>query len=139
MIDVLNSDLAAPAFDWFVAAFMGPRNFGIQHEGSPFKAPRKVFKTLRNVRSKFRATYQRTTKKGQRMAWLTLADGTAAIECSLFPNAYERLGQTGQAQSSLREGAFLVARGRVARIASGAVTTRACNSFAACVRALSAD
>src|SRR6266852_8835144 len=66
-------------------------------------------------RSKFRATYQRTTKKGERMAWLTLADGTAAIECSLFPNAYERLGQTGQAQSSLREGAFLVARGRVAQ------------------------
>ena len=49
------------------------------------------------------------------MAWLTLADGTAAIECSLFPNAYERLGQSVQAQSSLREGGFIVARGRVAQ------------------------
>ena len=49
------------------------------------------------------------------MAWLTLADGTGAIECAVFPNAYERLVETSQAQSSLREGAFVVARGRVAQ------------------------
>jgi len=66
-------------------------------------------------RSKFGATYQRTTKKGEKMAWLTLADGTGAIECAVFPNAYERLAETSQAQSSLREGAFVVARGRVAQ------------------------
>jgi len=94
---------------------MEPRNFAIQYEGSPFKPLRKVFRTLRKVGSKFRATYQRTTKKGERMAWLTLADGTGAIECAVFPNAYERLAETSQGQSSLREGAFLVARGRVAQ------------------------
>ena len=48
------------------------------------------------------------------MAGLTLADGTGAIECAVFPNAYERLSETSQEQSSLREGAFVVARGRVA-------------------------
>ena len=63
------------------------------------------------IRSKFRATSQRTTKKGERMAWLTLADGTGAVEAAVFPAAYGRNGIA----SALREGAFLVARGRLAQ------------------------
>jgi len=53
----------------------------------------------------------RTTKKGERMAWLTLADGTGAVEAAVFPVAY---GKSGIA-NALREGAFLVARGRLAQ------------------------
>jgi DNA polymerase III alpha subunit len=86
-----------------------------RHSAGAFNKSCKVFRTSRKGRSKFRATYQRTTKKGEKMAWLTLADGTGAIECAVFPNAYERLAETSQAQSSLREGAFVVARGRVAQ------------------------
>src|SRR5260370_13416499 len=74
----------------------------------PDKAPASVGAIVTNLRL-------RTTKKGEKMAWLTLADGTGAIECAVFPNAYERLAETSQAQSSLRERAFLVARGRVAQ------------------------
>jgi DNA polymerase III alpha subunit len=57
----------------------------------------------------------RTTKKGEKMAWLTLTDPTGAIEAAVFPNAYERLGQSDYGESPLREGAFLVARGRLAQ------------------------
>src|SRR4029079_15066877 len=53
----------------------------------------------------------RQTKKGEQMAWLTLTDGTGAIECAIFPNAYARLGQP---TAMLREGAFLVAYGKLA-------------------------
>jgi DNA polymerase-3 subunit alpha len=53
----------------------------------------------------------RQTKKGEQMAWLTLTDGTGAIECAIFPNAFERLGQP---TALLREGAFLVATGKLA-------------------------
>jgi len=53
----------------------------------------------------------RTTKKGEPMAWLVLSDGTAGLECAVFPVAYQKLN----GQSVLREGAFLVARGRLAR------------------------
>ncbi|MBV9600975.1 MAG: exodeoxyribonuclease VII large subunit [Chloroflexi bacterium] len=53
----------------------------------------------------------RQTKKGEQMAWLTLTDGTGAIECAIFPNAYARLGQT---TAPLREGAFVVANGKLA-------------------------
>ena len=53
----------------------------------------------------------RQTKKGEQMAWLTLTDGTGAIECAIFPNAYARLGQP---TALLREGAFLVAYGKLA-------------------------
>ena len=53
----------------------------------------------------------RQTKKGEQMAWLTLTDGTGAIECAIFPNAYARLGQP---TALLREGAFIVANGKVA-------------------------
>ena len=74
----------------------------------PDKAPASVGAIVTSLRL-------RTTKKGEKMAWLTLADGTGAIECAVFPNAYERLAETSQAQSSLREGAFVVARGRVAQ------------------------
>jgi DNA polymerase III alpha subunit len=35
----------------------------------------------------------RQTKKGEQMAWLTLTDGTGAIECAIFPNGFARLGQ----------------------------------------------
>jgi DNA polymerase III alpha subunit len=45
------------------------------------------------------------------MAWLTLTDGTGAIECAIFPNAFSRLGQP---TALLREGAFLVANGKLA-------------------------
>ena len=53
----------------------------------------------------------RQTKKGEQMAWLTLTDGTGAIECAIFPNAYARLGQ---ASAPLREGMFVVASGKLA-------------------------
>ncbi len=45
------------------------------------------------------------------MAWLTLSDGTGAIECAIFPNAYARLGH---ASAPLREGMFVVASGKLA-------------------------
>ena len=53
----------------------------------------------------------RQTKKGEEMAWLSIADPSGSVECGLFPNAYQRLGQP---TVLLREGAFLVARGRLA-------------------------
>jgi DNA polymerase III alpha subunit len=53
----------------------------------------------------------RQTKKGEQMAWLTLTDGTGAIESAIFPRAFAHLGQPA---SMLREGAFLVATGKVA-------------------------
>ena len=49
------------------------------------------------------------------MAWSTLAHATGAIEAAVIPNGYERLGQAEHGESSLREGAFLVARGRLAQ------------------------
>jgi DNA polymerase-3 subunit alpha len=52
----------------------------------------------------------RTTKKGERMAWLTLADATGAVEAAVFPRAYDKSGIA----AALREGAFLVVRGRLA-------------------------
>ena len=45
------------------------------------------------------------------MGWLVLSDGTAGLECAVFPAAYQKLN----GPSVLREGAFLVARGRLAR------------------------
>jgi DNA polymerase III alpha subunit len=81
----------------------------------PFKAVRNLFKTPREVRSKFRATYQRMTKRGEKMAWLTLADATGAIEAAVFPQAFARLADSGDGESPLREGAFLVARGRLSQ------------------------
>ena len=52
----------------------------------------------------------RQTKKGEEMAWLSISDASGSVSCALFPNAYQRLGQP----AVLREGAFLVARGRLA-------------------------
>jgi DNA polymerase-3 subunit alpha len=52
----------------------------------------------------------RTTKKGEPMAWLTLSDGTGGLECAVFPSAFAQLDGT----DVLREGAFVVARGRLA-------------------------
>jgi DNA polymerase-3 subunit alpha len=57
----------------------------------------------------------RLTKKGEKMAWLTLADATGAIEAAVFPQAFARLDDTPGCESPLREGAFLVARGRVSQ------------------------
>jgi DNA polymerase-3 subunit alpha len=53
----------------------------------------------------------RTTKKGEPMAWIVISDGTAGLECAVFPAAYGKLN----APSVLREGAFMVVRGRLAR------------------------
>ncbi|MBV9170016.1 MAG: hypothetical protein JOZ81_08025 [Chloroflexi bacterium] len=56
-------------------------------------------------------TLVRTTKKGEPMAWIVISDGTAAVECAVFPKAFEKLN----GPTVLREGAFLVGRGRLAR------------------------
>jgi DNA polymerase III alpha subunit len=40
---------------------------------------------------------------------LSISDPSGSVECAIFPNAYQRLGQP----ALLREGAFLVARGRL--------------------------
>ena len=74
----------------------------------PDRAPASVGAIVTNLRV-------RTTKKGEKMAWLTLADATGAIEAAVFPNAYARLGQANDGESPLREGAFLVARGRLSQ------------------------
>ena len=47
------------------------------------------------------------------MAWLTLADATGAIEAAVFPQAFARLAEAPRGEFPLREGAFLVARGRL--------------------------
>jgi DNA polymerase III subunit alpha len=52
-----------------------------------------------------------TTKKGEPMAWIVISDGSAGLECAVFPAAYQKLN----GQSVLREGTFLVGRGRLAR------------------------
>jgi len=58
----------------------------------------------------------RLTKKGEQMAWLTLADATGAIESAVFPHAYARVAEAAAGgESPLREGAFLVARGHLAQ------------------------
>jgi DNA polymerase III subunit alpha len=74
----------------------------------PDKAPASVGAIVTNL-------HVRTTRKGEKMAWLTLADATGAIEAAVFPNANQRIGESNQGESPLREGAFLVARGRVAQ------------------------
>jgi DNA polymerase-3 subunit alpha len=74
----------------------------------PDKAPASVGAIITNLRL-------RTTKKGEKMAWLTLADATGAIEAAVFPNAYAHLGESNHGESPLREGAFVVARGRLAQ------------------------
>jgi DNA polymerase-3 subunit alpha len=74
----------------------------------PDKAPASVGAIITNLRL-------RTTKKGEKMAWLTLADATGAIEAEVFPNAYAHLGEGNHGESPLREGAFVVARGRLAQ------------------------
>src|SRR5690349_8864729 len=54
-------------------------------------------------------------EKGDRMAWLTLADATGAIEAAVFPQAFERLTETSNGEFPLGEGAFLVARERLSQ------------------------
>ena len=60
----------------------------------PDRAPASVGAIVTNLRV-------RTTKKGEKMAWLTLADATGAIEAAVFPNAYARLGQANYGESPL--------------------------------------
>jgi DNA polymerase-3 subunit alpha len=52
----------------------------------------------------------RQTKRGEQMAWLTLTDGTGAVECAIFPASYQRLADP---TTVLREGAYLVANGKL--------------------------
>jgi DNA polymerase-3 subunit alpha len=73
----------------------------------PDKAPASVGAIVTNLRL-------RLTKKGEQMAWLTLADATGAIEAAVFPQAFARLADA-LGESPLREGAFLVARGRLSQ------------------------
>jgi len=72
------------------------------------KAPASIAGIVTNLRV-------RNTRKGERMAWLTLADATGAIEGAVFPNAYQRIGESNQGESPLFLGAFLVAQGRLAQ------------------------
>jgi DNA polymerase-3 subunit alpha len=72
--------------------------------GHPHNAPVTIAGIITTLRV-------RQTKKGEEMAWLSIADPSGSVECGLFPNAYQRLRQP---TVLLREGAFLVARGRVA-------------------------
>jgi DNA polymerase-3 subunit alpha len=71
--------------------------------GHPHNAPVTVAGIITTLRV-------RQTKKGQEMAWLTITDPSGSVECGVFPSAYQRLGQP---TLLLREGAFLVARGRL--------------------------
>ena len=72
--------------------------------GHPHNAPVTIAGIITTLRV-------RQTKKGEEMAWLTMTDPSGSVECGVFPNAYQRLGQP---TLLLREGAFLVARGRLA-------------------------
>ena len=72
--------------------------------GHPHNAPVTIAGIVTTLRV-------RQTRKGEEMAWLSITDSSGSVECGLFPNAYQRLGQPGVL---LREGAFLVARGRLA-------------------------
>ena len=74
----------------------------------PDKAPASISGIVTNL-------CVRNTRKGEKMAWLTLADATGAIEAAVFANAYQRIGEANQGESPLREGAFIVARGRLAQ------------------------
>jgi DNA polymerase III subunit alpha len=74
----------------------------------PDKAPVSVGAIVTNLRL-------RMTKKGERIAWLTLAGATGAVEAAVFPQAFARLADTPSGESVLREGAFLVARGRLSQ------------------------
>ena len=74
----------------------------------PDKAPASVGAVVTNLRL-------RLTRKGKKMAWLTLADATGAIEAAVFPQAFMRLADAADGEAPLREGAFLVARGRLSQ------------------------
>jgi len=71
--------------------------------GHPHNAPVTIAGIVTTLRV-------RQTRKGEEMAWLCITDSSGAAECGLFPTGYQRLGQP----TLLREGAFLVAKGRVA-------------------------
>jgi len=71
--------------------------------GHPHNAPVTIAGIVTTLRV-------RQTRKGEEMAWLCIADSSGAAECGIFPTAYQRVGQP----TLLREGAFLVAKGRVA-------------------------
>ena len=61
----------------------------------PDKAPASVGAIVTNLRL-------RMTKKGEKMAWLTLADATGAIEAAVFPQAFARLADSGDGESCHR-------------------------------------
>src|SRR5258708_11164860 len=84
-----------------------------------FRAPRKLFKTPRNFRSKFCATYHAHHQERRKDGLATLADATGAIEAAVFPQAFARLADSGDGESPLREGAFLVTRGQLSQEATG--------------------
>jgi DNA polymerase III subunit alpha len=71
--------------------------------GHPHNAPVSIAGLVTSLRV-------RQTKKGEEMAWLSISDASGSVSCAIFPSAYQRLGQP----AVLREGAFLVARGRIA-------------------------
>ena len=77
-----------------------------------FKTSRKVFSTRCNIVLNSGQLTIRTTKKGEKMAWLHARRRHRSDRVRRIP---ERLratrAETSQAQSSLREGAFVVARG----------------------------
>jgi DNA polymerase-3 subunit alpha len=72
----------------------------------PDRGPASIGGVVTNLRL-------RTTRKGEKMAWLTLADATGAIEAAVFPQAFARLPEPTAPAFPLREGAFLVASGRI--------------------------
>jgi DNA polymerase-3 subunit alpha len=74
----------------------------------PDKAPASISGIVTNLRI-------RNTRKGEKMAWLTLANATGAIEAAVFPSAYQRIGESNLGESPLREGTFIVVRGRLAQ------------------------
>jgi DNA polymerase-3 subunit alpha len=68
----------------------------------PERAPVTVAALITNLRV-------RRTKKGDLMAWLTLADGTGAIDAIAFPSTYAKIVRRGP----LSEGLVVLARGKV--------------------------
>jgi len=53
----------------------------------------------------------KTRRSGEMMAWMTVADGTGAVKCGIYPSAFARVGE----RLGLREGIFIVALGKVAQ------------------------
>ena len=52
----------------------------------PDKAPASIGGIVTNLGG-------RNRRVGERVAWLTLADATGAIEAAVFPDSYQRIGE----------------------------------------------